>query len=183
MSFPLLEGVALILFLILFLIYSFKATTKFHHIFHISRLALIITEAPPSQLPSSSRRRTAGCSFLAIPSTYSSDAYFQSQTKTVSRFHFSEIFAKPNYHYRHQVSAFFRCRLFACIRLSCFLFYLNLKLQVSPAYFFELLQTLRKFFDLKFLSTFQTHTNPLSPATWLLPARRLVHASHRLTFT
>jgi hypothetical protein len=111
MSFPLFEGVALILFLI----YSFQATTKFYHIFHISRLALIIPEAPTSQLPSSSRRRTAGCSFLAIPSTYSNDAYFQSQTKTVSPFHFSEFFAKPNYHYRHQVSAFFRCRLFACI--------------------------------------------------------------------
>jgi hypothetical protein len=138
MSFPLFEGVALILFLT----YSFKATTKFHHIFHISRLALIITEASPSQLPSSSRRRTAGCSFLAIPSTYSSDAHFQSQTKTVSPFRFSEIFAKPNHLYRHQVSAFSAVVCLLASRVSCFLFYLGRKLQVSPAYFPALLQTL-----------------------------------------
>jgi hypothetical protein len=68
-------------------------------------------------------------------------------------------------------------------RVSCFLFYLNCKLQVSPADYPALLQTLRKIIDLKFLSTFQTHTNLLSPVTCLLPARRPVLASHRLSFT
>jgi hypothetical protein len=93
MSCPIPEGVAYLI-----LIDTLEvATTTFLQLYRISRLAVIANEVNrPSSLPSN-RQRTAGCSFFATLSTYSSDFHFSSQIKTVSLFYLNGFFSETNH--------------------------------------------------------------------------------------
>lgn len=107
MSRPLLEGVTLFVDLIS----SIKATTTISHIYCLFRITINVAEANQSSLLSPFRARTAGCSFVEIPSTYSIDFHFSSQTKTVSLSHFGKTIPQQNHYYQHRVSS----PLYACL--------------------------------------------------------------------
>ena len=55
---------------------------------HYFRVSSVLDQANQSSSIPSHRQRTAGCSFITIPSTYSADLHLSSQTKSFSRDYF-----------------------------------------------------------------------------------------------
>jgi hypothetical protein len=80
------------------LINSPQANTALLRFYRFFKLALILAEADQSSSLHSNCQRTAGCSFLATSSTYSSDFHLPSQTKSLSQLYISTPFSETNHH-------------------------------------------------------------------------------------